>query len=130
MKHIKLLGLAVLSLSCISATVPLNDEPPVPGSVIHYVDFFNNFNRQEFTLSNGTTGKGNNMIFKTIEVNGEHPIAKPEEEPARPNYEFQGWYKEEECINEWNFESDVVLSNLRHDIRTQIGKIMREFYTY
>ena len=83
MKHIKLLGLAVLSLSCISATVPLNDEPPVPGSVIHYVDFFNNFNRQEFTLSNGTTGKGNNMIFKTIEVYGEHPIAKPEDSIQR-----------------------------------------------
>ena len=122
MKNIKLLGLAVLSLSCISATVPLNDKPPVPGSVIHdvcwyhsihYVDFFNNFNRQEFTLSNGTTGKGNNMIFKTIEVNGEHPITKPEEEPTRPNYEFQGWYKEEECINEWNFESDIVVCNLR-----------------
>ena len=122
MKHIKLLGLAILSLSCISATVPLNDEPPVPGSVIHYVDFFNNFNRQEFTLSNGTTGKGNNMIFKTIEVNGEHPIAKPEEEPARPNYEFQGWYKEEECINEWNFESDVVLSNLRLFAKWGVGQ--------
>ena len=88
MKHLKLLGLAALSLSCISATIAPAEEPIEPGSVTHYVDFFNNFNRQEFELSNGTTGKGNNMIFKTIEISGEHQIAKPEEEPVRKNYEF------------------------------------------
>ena len=123
MKHLKLLGLAALSLSCISATIAPAEEPIEPGSVTHYVDFFNNFNRQEFELSNGTTGKGNNMIFKTIEISGEHQIAKPEEEPVRKNYEFQGWYKEEECINEWDFANDVVMGNTRLFAKWGIGEI-------
>ncbi|MBP5467157.1 MAG: InlB B-repeat-containing protein [Clostridia bacterium] len=29
-------------------------------------------------------------------------------EPTRENYVFGGWYKEKECINIWDFESDVV----------------------
>lgn len=28
--------------------------------------------------------------------------------PTRDGYEFGGWYKEPECINEWNFETDIV----------------------
>ena len=29
-------------------------------------------------------------------------------EPEREGYIFGGWYKEPECINKWNFESDVL----------------------
>ena len=29
-------------------------------------------------------------------------------EPKREGYEFAGWYKEEECINEWDFAVDEV----------------------
>lgn len=28
--------------------------------------------------------------------------------PERIGYTFGGWYKEVECINEWNFENDIV----------------------
>ena len=28
--------------------------------------------------------------------------------PIRDGYEFQGWYKEPECLNAWNFETDVL----------------------
>ncbi len=28
--------------------------------------------------------------------------------PKRDGYQFAGWYKEPECINEWNFKEDVV----------------------
>lgn len=28
-------------------------------------------------------------------------------EPQREGYTFEGWYKEEECINEWNFDVDI-----------------------
>ena len=28
-------------------------------------------------------------------------------EPQREGYTFGGWYKEKECINEWNFEVDI-----------------------
>lgn len=30
------------------------------------------------------------------------------EEPVREGYEFGGWYKEAECINEWDFEVDTL----------------------
>ena len=30
------------------------------------------------------------------------------ENPEREGYTFGGWYKEPECINKWNFESDVL----------------------
>lgn len=28
--------------------------------------------------------------------------------PTREGYEFLGWYKESECINEWDFETDTI----------------------
>lgn len=28
--------------------------------------------------------------------------------PYKEGYEFIGWYKEKECINEWDFENDIV----------------------
>ncbi len=30
------------------------------------------------------------------------------EEPEREGYEFGGWYKEADCINEWDFEVDTL----------------------
>ena len=30
--------------------------------------------------------------------------------PSRDGYTFIGWYKESECINEWNFNEDIVPS--------------------
>ena len=86
-------------------------EPQLSPNILH-VDFFNNFMREEFTLSNGRTGKGNNLIYKTILAMPENKIEKPTD-PTRRNYEFQGWYLEEECTNEWNFDVDVVLKNTR-----------------
>lgn len=28
--------------------------------------------------------------------------------PQREGYKFIGWYKESECLNEWNFKNDIV----------------------
>ena len=32
-------------------------------------------------------------------------------DPTREGYKFEGWYKEEECTNAWDFDSDVVEGN-------------------
>lgn len=32
--------------------------------------------------------------------------------PQREGYEFIGWYKEPECINEWDFDNDIVDSKI------------------
>ena len=76
------------------------------------VDFYNNYLRQEFTLSNGTKARGNNLLYKSVEAFGSNLLEKPED-PTRARYEFQGWFKEKECNNEWNFTTDLVESNMR-----------------
>ena len=108
---LKLLGLVALSLSCISATVaPIkNTEPSFDG---YTVDFFNNYLREDVVLSNGTYAKGNNVLYKTVEVAPDALVSKPED-PLRARYEFQGWFKETDCENEWNFTTDRVTGNLR-----------------
>ena len=76
------------------------------------VDFYNNYLREEFTLSNGTKGRGNNLLYKSVEATNLQPLEKPED-PTRARYEFQGWFKEKECENEWNFSDDLVTNNMR-----------------
>ena len=58
-----------LSLSCMtffaSCTIQKAEAlDPAPDLV--YVDFFDNYLREEFTLSSGYSGKGNNLIYKTV----------------------------------------------------------------
>ena len=62
----------------------------------YIVDFFNNYQREEFTLSNGQKGKGNNLLYKSVEAKEYCLLEKPED-PTRERYEFQGWYLEEKC---------------------------------
>lgn len=33
--------------------------------------------------------------------------------PTREGYLFDGWYKEPECINKWNFESDTLPEEIK-----------------
>ena len=81
-------------------------------SKTYHVDFFNNYLREEFKLSTGFTAKGNNVLFKTVEVNENSLVSKPND-PVRKNYEFQGWFKEEKCENVWDFANEKVIKNTR-----------------
>ncbi len=36
------------------------------------------------------------------------PVAEPFPPPSRTGYTFGGWYKEQSCINPWDFSEDVV----------------------
>lgn len=45
------------------------------------------------------------LIEETSKLN------KPPYDPKREGYTFCGWYKETECINEWNFGTDEVIIN-------------------
>ncbi len=79
----------------------------------YIVDYFKNFQREEFTLSNGQKGKGNNLLYLSVEANEYCLLEKPED-PVRERYEFQGWYLEEKCEHEWDFANDRMISgNLR-----------------
>ena len=87
----------------------------------YHVDFFNNYLREEFTLSNGQKGKGNNLIYKTVDALENSLLEKPTD-PVRARYEFQGWYLEEKCETEWNFASDIVKGNLRLFAKWGVGQ--------
>ena len=76
------------------------------------VDFFNNYLREELVLSNGTKARGNNLIYQSVKVDANSLVSKPVD-PTRKNYEFQGWFKEQDCENEWNFTTDLVAKNTR-----------------
>ncbi|MBO7573364.1 MAG: InlB B-repeat-containing protein [Bacilli bacterium] len=79
----------------------------------YIVDYFKNFQREEFTLSNGQKGKGNNLLYLSVEAKEYCLLEKPED-PVRERYEFQGWYLEEKCEHEWDFANDRMISgNLR-----------------
>ena len=104
------IGLALCSVVTVNAFRSVSANSPV--QPICKVDFFNNYLREEFTLSNGTKGKGNNLLYKSVEALEGGLLEKPVD-PTRARYDFQGWYLEEECQTVWNFESDRVLGNMR-----------------
>ena len=92
-----------------------------PAQTMYHVDFFNNYQREDFVLSNGQKGKGNNLIYQSIEV-GEGALLQKPADPARPNYEFQGWFLEETGKTEWNFAENTVTGNLRLFAKWGVGE--------
>ena len=114
-KKLRLAFTLGLALSCTTFFVSnVAGQSVASGESIqrYLVDFFENYLREDFTLSSGYVGKGNNLLYKTVEVQEDQLVAKPED-PVRASYDFVGWYKEEECINEWNFATDIVRKNTR-----------------
>ena len=106
-----IVGLAIVSAVAFSAAsnMLLATQPSLH---TYQVDFFNNYLREDFVLSNGTKGKGNNLLYLSVEAQEYSHLSKPED-PIRERYEFQGWYLEEKCLTEWDFANDTVHSNLR-----------------
>jgi len=51
--------------------------------------------------------KHSNEIYWIDDYDGETIKYLPAN-PSREGYEFTGWYKEPECINKWDFETDIV----------------------
>ena len=53
-------------------------------------------------------------------------LTKPRYDPKREGYTFEGWYKEAECINAWNFDTDTVIINYDEEG----NRIYEEFCLY
>ena len=111
-KAVKLFTTLGLAVSCV-AIIGTNTKGASAEGNTYIVDFFNNYLRQDFELSNGFKARGNNVLYKSVTVAPNSVVSKPEVDPVRKNYEFQGWFKEEKCLNEWNFATDLVTGNLR-----------------
>ena len=114
-KNIKLLALLGLSLPCMGFAMVANAEAePIAANATYRVNFYNNYQRQEFTLSNGFKGKGNNLLFKSVDVQAGATLANLiTENPTRRNYDFAGWYTETTCENFVDVSTYVVNSDLR-----------------
>ena len=65
--------------------------------IMSNVSYFNNFETEE-----------NNGYYWIDDWEYGSKIEFIPPEPEREGYTFGGWYKEPECINKWNFESDVL----------------------
>ena len=118
-KNLKLFTILGLSLSTIGF-VTMGCSKKESKDPFYYVDFFSNYLREEFILSNDYKGKGNNIIYKTLEVAPDALVEKPED-PTRRNYNFEGWFKEKECATEWDFASEKVTKNTRLYAKWAVG---------
>lgn len=60
-----------------------------------------------YSVTFNTQG-GSAVASATVNAGGK--ITRPVD-PTRTNYIFGGWYKESDCTNAWNFDTDVVNNN-------------------
>ena len=79
--------------------VDMEDEPI-------YAMFMANFPRSSYSSPNGNETRIDNLLFEKVEISKDQPFAKPDTDPNRPNYLFDGWYKEAACENAWDFSKD------------------------
>ena len=71
------------------------NEEILPASVSYYYNYDNAPNQGYYWLDDG--------YFDAV-------IKYRPKNPTREGYEFTGWYKEPECVNEWDFDKDIVVS--------------------
>lgn len=112
MKRIKLFPLALVSVLGVSVLTGVGIKSIAADAESCYVDFFNNYKRQDFTLSSGFVGTGNSLLYTTVTVTKGSLVSKPQD-PERKNYDFKGWFKEATHENEWDFSTMTVEGNTR-----------------
>ena len=76
-----------------------------------YALYMYNFPRMTSTSVNGMEEKTENLLYMKKEIVPGEKLEKPED-PTRENYEFEGWYKEKKCLDDWDFENDVANSSV------------------
>lgn len=109
MKKLSLLVLPLLILSTAcggTQNVSSSEEDTfVPEVVTNYAYFMNNYPRVIGTSPSGLEEKMENTLYLKVEIKAGELITKPAD-PEREDYEFRGWFKEKECVKEWNFATD------------------------
>jgi uncharacterized repeat protein (TIGR02543 family) len=75
----------------------------VTGNIILYAKWLENF-----TVTFEADG-GSPVPAQQSVIDG-HKVSEPAT-MTKPSYSFGGWYKEMDCINQWDFDHDVVTSN-------------------
>lgn len=83
-----------------------SSEPEESGSNKITCTLLKNYTKESFELSSGFIGKGNCLAFDSFEVEAGELIKEPTETPVRNGYDFLGWFKEADCIHQWDFSVD------------------------
>ena len=63
------------------------------------------------TLTVTFDSQGGTPVESIKKVESGSKITEPKP-PTKPNFDFDGWYKEPTCVTDWKFESDVVTKNI------------------
>ena len=76
------------------------------------IDVSTIYDSVEYVVNNANvtyySNYGDNDIYWIDDYDEESLITYIPENPVREGYEFDGWYKEVECINKWDFDMDKV----------------------
>jgi len=97
--------LRVYSCSYVKNTV---DYKKINSALIANVSYYYNYENAPFEGFYWLDDYGDRRWVDDQSVQNDEIIKYPPADPTRDGYEFAGWYKEPECINKWNFETDVV----------------------
>lgn len=103
----KLKRLLLIPIMCLLVACGQNSNSYQPEKVTYYAYFMNNYPRVTLEAPSGNSERVDNTLYERIEIQPGVPFNKPEKDPERDNYEFQGWFKEKNCLNAWNFASDT-----------------------
>ena len=104
-KKLLLLPLVSLLFSCGGSSngyKPSRDY----GDSKDYALFMLNYPRITIDSASGLEERVENLLYFREEITVNELITKPEVDPTREGYEFQGWFKEQSCDNEWDFQND------------------------
>ena len=89
----------------------IDKENVIPANIAYFFNYEGNPNEGYFFID-------------LLEESG--TLTKPRYDPKREGYTFEGWYKEAECINAWNFDTDTVIINYDEEG----NRIYEEFCLY
>lgn len=110
-KFKKLLYLACLfSLTSCSGSSPGQTRPL--GYDKNTASFMLNYRDNNNGMPTGGNVDSINFLYEQKEIKLGEKITAPEIDPLRINYEFQGWYKESDCLHAWDFDSMIANNNL------------------
>lgn len=76
------------------------------------VSFYYNIAKSEINLNSGLYASGSSIALKVDQVEKGSKVTRPDIDPIRKNYVFDGWHKDEVLDSPFDFENETVNSNL------------------
>ena len=107
----KLLFINIFLLSLTSCNNSNMNSENMNKNKQYVVNYLLNSKAEEIKLNSGYEAIGDNLLYAQQLIESGNKLIKPENDPIREGYVFDGWCLDKEGNNKWNFEEDVVLKN-------------------